>query len=181
MRSLGISSHQYPTENSQQQQQLLSRYLLHCFRRNKGATDIRSCLLWLPRSPPPTGPPWENPFGSGPGKYPEDERMASQNIFETQPIFTPYKQARIVPADTWRTVIDTWNGYHSFPLAGEDRYLTTFITEYGRYRIKLAPQVYLASGYGYYLRYDNIIASIPRKTKCVDEALLWDESLEVPW
>ena len=102
-------------------------------------------------------------------------------VRETQHIVPPYKQARIVPAGTWRTVTDAWNGYHSVPLAEEDRHLTTFITEYGRYRYKVAPQGYLASGDGYNQRYDNIIASIPRKTKCVDAALLWDELLEVHW
>ena len=76
-------------------------------------------------------------------------------VRETQHIVTPYKQARIVPAGTWRTVTDTWNGYHSFPLAEEVRYLITFIIEYGRYRYKMALQCYLASGYGYNLRYDN--------------------------
>ena len=86
-----------------------------------------------------------------------------------------------IPAGTWRTETDAWNGYHSVPLAEEDRHLTTFITEYGRYRYKVAPQGYLASGDGYNQRYDNIIASIPRKTKCVDDALLWDELLEVHW
>ena len=51
-----------------------------CFRWNRGTTDIWSCPLWLPRSPPPTVPPWETPFCSGNEKYPEDEKLTSQNI-----------------------------------------------------------------------------------------------------
>ena len=102
-------------------------------------------------------------------------------VRETQHIVPPYKQARLVPGDTWRTVTDAWNGYHSVPLAEEDRHLTTFITEHGRYRYKVAPQGYLASGDGYNQRYDNVISSVPRKTKCVDDTLLWDDSLETHW
>ena len=102
-------------------------------------------------------------------------------VRETQHIVPPYKKARIVPVGLWRTVTDAWKGYHSVPLAEEDRHLTNLFTEYGRCRYKVAPQGYLASEDGYNQRYDNIIASIPRKTKCVDDALLWDELLEVHW
>ena len=39
----------------------------------------------------------------------------------------------------------------------------------------------MASGDGYTHRYDRIIADIPRKTKCVDDVALWDDSLETHW
>ena len=35
----------------------------------------------------------------------------------------------------------------------------------------------MSSGDGYTHRYDKIIADVPRKTKCVDDTALWDESL----
>ena len=41
----------------------------------------------------------------------------------------------------------------------------------------MAPQGYLASGDAYTCRYDEIIVDIPRKTKCVDEIVLWDMKL----
>ena len=47
--------------------------------------------------------------------------------------------------------------------------------------IVFAPQGYMASGDGYTHRYDRIIADIPRKTKCVDDVALWDDSLETHW
>ena len=100
---------------------------------------------------------------------------------ETQHVVPPYKQARSVPAGGYRTVTDCWNGYHSCPLAEEDRHLTTFITEWGRYRYCVAPQGFMAAGDGYNQRYDNLIAHIPRKSKCVDDTIMWDEILEEHW
>jgi len=32
----------------------------------------------------------------------------------------PFKLARRVPRDTWKTVTDAWNGYHSVPLRESD-------------------------------------------------------------
>jgi len=75
-------------------------------------------------------------------------------------------------------ILDAWNGYHSVPIGEEDRHLTTFITPWGRYRYKTAPQGYIASGNGYTRRYDEIVSDIPNKTKCVDDVLLWADSLE---
>ena len=34
---------------------------------------------------------------------------------------SPFELARGVPANTWRTVTDAWNGYHSVPLREHDR------------------------------------------------------------
>ena len=47
----------------------------------------------------------------------------------------------------------------------------------------MAPQGYVAIGDAYNARYDEIIADIPRKTKCVDDAMIWDpdEDLEEHW
>ena len=56
--------------------------------------------------------------------------------------------------------------------------MTTFITPWGRYRYKTAPQGYIASGDGYTRRYDEIVADIANKTKCVDDALLWADSIQ---
>ena len=77
-----------------------------------------------------------------------------------------------------KTVLDAWNGYHSVPIRKEDRHLTTFITPWGRYRYKTTPQCYIASGDGYTCRYDEIVSDIANKTKCVDDTLLWADSLE---
>ena len=77
-----------------------------------------------------------------------------------------------------KTVFDAWNGYHNAPLHPDDHHLMTFITLWGRNCYCTAPQGYIASGDGYTCRYDEIVANIPQKTKCVDDTLLWSHSIE---
>ena len=101
---------------------------------------------------------------------------------ETHYTSSPFHQARTVPHEMKKTVFDAWNGYHSVPLHPDDRHLTTFITPWGRYRYCVAPQGYIASGDGYTRRYDEILAtsqlSHSNYTKCIDDTLLWSESIE---
>ena len=70
------------------------------------------------------------------------------------------------------------NGYHSIALHPADRHFTTFITPWGRYRYMTAPQGYITSGDGYTRRYDEIVSLIERKTKCIDDTLLWSSSIQ---
>ena len=93
---------------------------------------------------------------------------------ETHHTQSPFHQARSIPQGKKKTVFDAWNGYHSVPLHPEDQHYTTFITPWGRYRYRIA------SGDGYTRRYDEIISSIPNKTKCVDDTLLWSDTIESP-
>ena len=97
---------------------------------------------------------------------------------ETHHTQSPYHQARSIPQGKKKSVFDAWNGYHSVPLHPEDRHYTTFITPWGRYRYRTAPQGYISSGDGYTRRYDEIASSIPNHTKCVDDALLWSDTIE---
>ena len=96
---------------------------------------------------------------------------------ETHHTQSPFHQARSVPPDKKKTVFDCWNGYHSVPLQDDDRHLTTFITPWGRYRYRVAPQGYIASGDGYSRRFDEIVSHVPNKTKCIDDTLLWSDNL----
>ena len=97
---------------------------------------------------------------------------------ETHHTQSPFHQARSIPNNTRKTVFDAWNGYHSVALHPADRHFTTFITPWGRYRYRTAPQGYIASGDGYTRRYDEIVSLIERKTKCIDDALLWSSSIQ---
>jgi len=106
------------------------------------------------------------------------QALNAHAVRETHHTQSPFHQARSVPRDTKKTVFDALNGYHSVPIREEDKHLTTFITPWGRYRYKTAPQGYIASGDGYTRRFDEIVSGIPDKTKCVDDALLWSESIE---
>lgn len=97
---------------------------------------------------------------------------------ETHHTVSPYLQARSVPANKLKSVFDCWNGYHSIPLHKDDYHYTTFITPWGRYRYKVAPQGYIASGDGYCRRFDEVVGNISNYTKCVDDALLWGDTVE---
>ena len=97
---------------------------------------------------------------------------------ETHGAESPYHLARRIPRGTWKTVTDAWNGYHSVPLRPSDRHLTTFITQFGRWRYTRAPQGYLSSGDGYNRRFQAIIEDFPRKERCVDDTIHYDTDLE---
>ena len=97
---------------------------------------------------------------------------------ETHHTPTPFNLVADIPTGMKKTVLDAWNGYHSLPLAEEARDATTFITEFGRYRYKRAPQGFHASGDSYTRRMDDITEGVKRLKKCVDDSLLWDSTLE---
>ena len=104
--------------------------------------------------------------------------LNAQATRETHHTQSPFHQARSVPPGKLKTVFDAWNGYHSVALRPDDRHYTTFITPWGRYRYKTAPQGYISSGDGYTRRYDEIVSDVPQKTKCVDDTLLWADTIE---
>ena len=72
---------------------------------------------------------------------------------------TPSKQARSVPRNTYKTVTDAWNGYHSVPLRNEDQHLTTFITPWGCYRYCRNPQGFVGAGDGNNRRFDAVLSN----------------------
>ena len=86
-----------------------------------------------------------------------------------------------MPANTYKTVCDARDGYHAVPLHVEDRKYTMFVTEEGRYQYKVIPQGFSASGDAYNQRFDRLIENYERKTKNVDDVLLWDEDLAAHW
>ena len=55
------------------------------------------------------------------------KKFCQRETFATE---SPFHLARRIPGDTWKTVTDSWNGYHSVPLHVSDRCLTTFITPF---------------------------------------------------
>ena len=107
----------------------------------------------------------------------KNNRLPTPQPPETHHTQSPFHQARSVPQGK-KTVFDAWNGYHSVPLHPDDRHYTTFITPWGCYRYHMAPQGYIASGDGYTRRYDKITSSITSKTKCMDDTLLWSNTIE---
>ena len=58
------------------------------------------------------------------------------------------------------------------------RNLTAFITPFGRYRYRRAPQGQSGSGDAYMKRADEITKEVERHCKVVDDALLYYDSIE---
>ena len=101
-----------------------------------------------------------------------------QSVRQTHHVQSPFKLAGQIPQGTKKTVTDAWNGYHLVPIKEEDRHFTTFITPWGRYRYRVAPQGFLASGDAYNQRFDEIIADFENKVKCVDDTCMWASNIE---
>ena len=106
------------------------------------------------------------------------QKLNSQCIRETHHVESPFKLASQIPAKKKKTVLDATDGYHAIPLDDESKPLTTFITEWGRYRYRRLPQGFLASGDAYTRRYDDLIKDVPNKVKCVDDVLMWDDDIK---
>ena len=106
------------------------------------------------------------------------QKLNAQCHRETHHCESPFKLACQIPTHKKKTVLDATDGYHAIPIDEESKPLTTFITEWGRYRYRRLPQGYLAAGDAYTRRYDNIIKDVKNKVKCVDDTLLWDDSIE---
>ena len=52
---------------------------------------------------------------------------------------------------------------------------------WGRYRYKMAPQGWLASGDAYTHRYNQITSNIDRHIKVIDDSLLWSNNIHGAW
>ena len=91
---------------------------------------------------------------------------------------TPFPSSSFCPQKCKKTVSDAWNRYHSVPICFKDRHYTTFITPLGRYRYLTTPQGYIESGDAYTRRFGKIASDFANKIKVIDDALLWEDTLE---
>ena len=62
-----------------------------------------------------------------------------------------------------------------------DRQLTTFIIPFGKWQYTRAPQSFLSSGDVYNRRFSAILADFERKERCVDDTILYDDTLQQHW
>ena len=97
---------------------------------------------------------------------------------ETHHTASPWNLACSIPKGVKKSILDASNGYHSIPLALESRDKTTFLTEYGRYRYKRAPQGYTGSGDAYTKRFDDITVGVKDVVRCIDDSCLWKPTVE---
>ena len=91
---------------------------------------------------------------------------------------TPWALVSSIPSNKVKSTLDCWHGYHSVPLAPADRHLTTFITPWGRYRYRTAPQGLISAGDGYTHRKAEIMGDFGNVKNCVDDSLLFDDTIE---
>ena len=96
---------------------------------------------------------------------------------ETHTTEAPFFQVSRVKKNTYKIMVDAWNGYHAIDLNEESRNLTAFITPYGRYRYYRAPQGHVCSGDTYTCRANDIIKDMEKQCKVVDNTLLYDNNI----
>ena len=106
------------------------------------------------------------------------QALNQASVRQTHHTASPYHTAASIPSGVMKTCLDAWNGYHSVQLDENSRKMTSFITPWGVYRYRTAPQGYLASGDAYTHRYDNIVRDFGDIAKCVDDVCLWGKSNE---
>ena len=91
---------------------------------------------------------------------------------------SPFHTARQVPQDTWKSVFDAVDGYHSVKIDEASSKLTTFITPWGRYRYLRFPQGHCSAGDAFNGRVQEILAHIPRLVRIVDDMCIYDRTIE---
>ena len=97
---------------------------------------------------------------------------------ESHPNPYPFHVVSSIPLYTYKTVADAYNGYHQIALDSESSKLTTFITEFGRFRYLRTPQGLCSAGDAYNSRYDQVLSDIPRKHRIVHDTVLHDSNIE---
>ena len=90
----------------------------------------------------------------------------------------PWAIVSSIPPSKVKTTVNCWHGYHSVPLHPTDRHITTFVTEWGKYRYKTLPQGYIAAGDGYTQRRSESLDGFPDCKTCVDDSIIYDDNIE---
>ncbi len=106
------------------------------------------------------------------------QQLNKSTLRETHHTPTPFSVVSTTPTNTYKTVLDAWNGYHALPIAEDAKKAFTFITELGRFRYCRAPQGFHGSGDAYTRRFDDITAQVERVARIIDDSLLWDSEIE---
>ena len=85
--------------------------------------------------------------------------------------------AQIPHTAKYFAVFDALHGYWQIPLDEESKSLTTFITEFGRYRYLRAPMGLTSSG-EFCARTDKALAGIPGVHKLVDDVIVYGKDAD---
>ena len=128
----------------------------------------------------PVGVPtlWCSPMVVTPKKNGEPRRVVDLQALnrvalrQTHATESPYHQAVGIPRNTYKSILDAFEGYHSVPLEPSETHYTEFLSPWGRYKYLTSPQGFLAAGDGYTHRYDKIVKDVKDFKKCVDDTCL---------
>ena len=97
----------------------------------------------------------------------------------THPFPSPNDIVSTIPCEAkFFAVFDCLHGYWQIELDEESKPLTTFLTEFGRYRYCRAPMGLVSSGDEFCLRTDKALADLPGVMKLVDDILIYGKDLE---
>lgn len=97
---------------------------------------------------------------------------------ETHHTPTPFDMVSSIPRHVYKTTADAHWGFHQVELEESSKKLTTFISPWGRYWYLRTPMGHCAAPDAYARRFDEAIAGVTRKLKCIDDTLLYDPSVE---
>ena len=89
------------------------------------------------------------------------------SVRQTHHTRSPFMLASAIPAGKIKSVLNVWNSFHDVPLRFEDREKTTFITPWGTFRYRVAPQGYLATMDGFTHRFRLITEDMKNKQTIV--------------
>jgi hypothetical protein len=115
---------------------------------------------------------------SKPGS-PKPRRMVDMSALKTtsyrltRPGASPLLEAQSVPADSYKTVTDAWQGFHMIPLHEDSREYTNFLTEWGMFRYKRMPMGDHVVMDAYIYRFEKVMVGVENKKRCVDDSLLY--------
>jgi hypothetical protein len=105
------------------------------------------------------------------------QKLNQQCVREPVYSASPFHTARQIPQNTWKSVFDAVDGYHSVEIDDASSKLTTFITPWGRYRYLRFPQGHCAAGDAFNGRVQKILGNIPRLVRIVDDMCIYDDSI----
>ena len=130
----------------------------------------------------PLGSPsaWCLPMSFVPKKNGKDVRTIfdgtklNEHVYRTtHPFPSPTDIVSSIPPDTkMLAVFDCLHGYWQLELDEESKPLTTFLTEFGRYRYRRAPMGLISSGDEFCARTDRALSGLPGVMKLVDDILI---------
>lgn len=105
-------------------------------------------------------------------------KLNSQVKRPVHPMRSPRDVIASMAGARFFTKLDCRHGYWQVALDEKSRPLTTFMTQFGRFRYLRVPQGFIAAGDEFNMRTDQAFEDIPRLAKVVDDILIFDDDFD---